>query len=191
MASIWQAPDEIRRTIIELRDEHHPHLAAASFWALVSDGKAIRSNRLVVTQSKKCTGTEKLSTGHDFKIIVMAEAWAELPDKARRIHLDEALCRCGVKYVPQTMEVNGKKEIVKDELGRVVFTDEIDYDKNGSPKWTINPPDAGLYYDMLMRHGEYSEEAENVNRAIDNKPIKQPTIAVRADIIDAVEAAAF
>ena len=51
-------------------------------------------------------------------------------------------------------------------------------------KWAVNPPDAGLYYDMLMRHGEYSEEAENVNRAIDNKPIKQPTIAVRADMID-------
>lgn len=191
MASIWQAPEEIRRTVLELRDAHHPHLSAAGFWVLVSDGKAIRSNRLVVTQSKKCTNTEKLSSGFDFKIIVMAEAWAELPDKARRIYLDEALCRCAVKFVPQTMEVNGKKEVVKDELGRVVFTDEIDYDKNGQPKWAVNPPDAGLFYDMLMRHGEYSEEAENVNRAIANKPIKQPTIAVRADVIDEVAVAAF
>jgi hypothetical protein len=181
MASIWEAPDDVRRTAEAIKLEHHPHLANASLWVLCADGKAIRNNQLVVTQSKRCTKTEKLSSGHDFKIIVLMEAWSILPDVARKIALDEALCRCGVKYVPQTVEVNGRKEVVKDELGRTVYTDQIEYDAEGTPKWRINPADAGLYYPLLQRHGQYSEEAENVTRSLAGKPIKRPTIAERAD----------
>lgn len=188
MGSIWQAPKEIRDLVTEVRDEHHPHLTAASFWVLVSDRKAISDNRVIVTTSKKCTKEEKLSTGHDFKIVVLAESWANLPDSAREIAIDEALCRCGVQYVPQSMEVNGKKEIVKDDLGRVIYTDQVAYDNEGNPKWRINRPDAGLYYDMILRHGQYSEEAENVALTLKSKAPKQPTIAVRADVIDEIEA---
>jgi len=189
MASIWEAPQEIRRTAEQIKDEHHPHLATAGLWVLCSDGKAIRNNQLIVTQSKKCTKTEKLSTGRDFKIIVLTEAWSILPDAARKIALDEALCRCGVRYVPQTVEVNGRKEVVKDELGRTIYTDEIEYDKEGVPKWRIHPPDAGLYYAMLGRHGQYSEEAENAARALAGKPLKRPVIAERADAMQELEEA--
>lgn len=189
MASIWEAPQEIRRMAEQIKDDSHPHLATAGLWVLCSDGKAVRNNQLVVTQSKKCTKTEKLSTGRDFKIIVLTESWSILPDAARQIALDEALCRCGVKYVPQTVEINGRKEVVKDELGRTVYTDQIEYDKEGVPKWRINPPDAGLYYAMLQRHGQYSEEAENATRALAGKRLKGPTIADRADTIEALEEA--
>ena len=181
MASIWEAPPEIRRALDEIKKENHAHLAHASLWALCSDGKALRNNQFVVTQSKRCSQTEKLSSGSDFKVIVMMDAWSQLPDAARRVALDEALCRCGVKHVPQTVEVNGKKEVVKDELGRVIYTDEMEHDKEGRPKWKINPPDAGLYYAMLQRHGKYSEEAENTSRALGGKPLKKPVIAERAD----------
>jgi hypothetical protein len=190
MASIWEAPPEIRRALEEIKVDHHPHLANASIWALCSDGKAIRNNQLIVTQSKRCTQTEKLSAGADFKVIILMEAWSQLPDAARRMALDEALCRCGVRYVPQTMEVNGRKEVVKDELGRIVYTDQIDYDKEGRPRWKINPPDAGLYYAMLQRHARYCEEADNVAAALAGKPIRRPQIAVRADVIDEIQAVA-
>ena len=185
MASIWEAPDDIRRNVEALKLEHHPHLANASIWVLCSDGKALRNNQLLVTQTRKCTKTEKLSTGRDFKIIIMMEAWSVLPDAARQIALDEALCRCGVKYIPQTVEVNGRKEVVKDEVGRIIYTDQIEYDAEGAPKWRINPPDAGLYYALLQRRGQYSEEAENVTRALGGKAIKVPIMADRADQIAA------
>ncbi|MBI1368295.1 MAG: hypothetical protein GC162_06540 [Planctomycetes bacterium] len=183
MASIWQAPEEIRRQVNELKEEHHVHLAMAGVWVLCSDGKSVRDNHIVVTQTKKCTQTEKLSTGNDFKIVIMMEAWATMPDAAREIALDEALCRCGVRYVPQTMEINGKKEVVKDELGRVVYTGEIDYDKEGNPRWKVNPPDAGLYYKLLQRRGKYNEEADNVTRALADKPLKNIVVAPAADMI--------
>ena len=184
MASIWNAPKDIESAIRTLKDEHHPHLGSASIWVLCSDSKPIRNNQLMVTMTKRCGKTEKLATGHDFKIIVLMEAWANLPDSARMLALDEALCRCGVKYVPQTIEINGKKEVVKDDLGRVIYTDEIDVDKEGEPKWKVNPPDAGLYYSLLQRHGKYSEEAENAIAALTGKPLKLPTAAAAADLVE-------
>lgn len=189
MASIWEAPADIRKALQAIKKEHHPHLAAASLWALCADGKAIRNNQLVVTQSKRSTKTEKLANGHDFKIIVMMEGWSQLPDAAQQVTLDEALCRCGVKYVPQMVEVNGRKEVVKDDLGRIVYTDQIDYDKEGQPRWKINPPDAGLYYAMLQRHRKHSEEAENVALALAGKPIRKPVIAERADVAEEMDEA--
>ena len=185
MAEIWQAPEDIKQQVNELKAEHHPHLAAASLWVLCSDGKAVKDNQIIPTQSKKCTKTEKLSSGHDFKIIIMAEVWDKLTDKQRQIALDEALCRCGVQRVPQTVEVNGKKEELKDEFGRTIFTEELAYDKLGQPKWKINPPDAGLYFALLARHGQYSEAAENVHRAIEHQPLKRPMAAERADAAEA------
>lgn len=182
MAGIWEAPDDIKKLVERVKEEHHTHLARAGVWVLCSDTKAVRNNQLVFTQSKKCTKTEKLSTGHDFKLVVMAELWGELTDAQRLAAVDEALCRCGVKYVPQTVEVNGRKEVVKDEWGRVVYTEEIDYDGENRPKWKINPPDAGVYYAMLMRHGKYNEEAENVARVLAGKAAKKPVAAERADV---------
>jgi hypothetical protein len=184
MANLWQAPQDIRKQLKEIQEEHHEHLGSASVWVLCSDGKAIRDNQLIATQSKKCTSTEKLSSGHDFKVVVMMETWSKLTDIQRAIALDEALCRCGVKRVPRMVEVNGKKEVIKDDLGRTIYTEEIDYDKNNNPKWKINTPDAGLYFAMLQRHQQYSEQAENVQRALKGKPLKGPIAADAAELID-------
>jgi hypothetical protein len=183
MASVWQAPDDIRRQVESIKDQHHPHLSAATIWVLCSDSKAVRDNRIVVTTSRRCTKTEKLSSGHDFKITVFTESWSSLPNAARTIALDEALCRCGVRYVPAMVEVNGKKEIIKDEWGRIIYTDEIDYDKEGVPRWKINQPDAGVYFGLLTRHGQYAQEVENISRALAGKPLILPTAAQGGDLI--------
>lgn len=181
MPSIWPAPEGIRKQLREIKQDHHAHLALASIWALCSDGAGVRDNRIIVTQTKKCTKTEKLSSGHDFKIVVMMESWSKLTDSQRHVALDEALCRCGVKYVPQSMEINGKKEIVKDDMGRTIYTEEMEYDQEGNPKWKINPPDADLFLTLLHRHGQYNEQAENVLRVANGQPPRRPLAAERAD----------
>ncbi|MEX2673027.1 MAG: putative metallopeptidase [Phycisphaeraceae bacterium] len=184
MAEIWQAPEEIRKQLQLIKDEYHTHLAPASMWVICSDGAAIRDNQLVATQTKKCTKSEKLSTGHDFKIVILMETWAKLTDDQRHLALDEALCRCGVRMVPETVEINGRREVLKDDLGRVIFTDEMDVDKLGNPKWKVNRPDAELYFKMLARKGTYNEQAENTVRALEGKPLKLPLAADRADVTD-------
>jgi len=186
MASIWEAPQDIQQLVHRLKKQyHHPRLAQASLWMLISDAKGVVDNKIIATRTGKCTKHEKLSTGHDFKITILAETWANLTDAQREIAVDEALCRCGVKYIPQTIEVNGKKETLKDEWGRVIHTDQISHDDEGNPRWKLNKPDAELFFAMLGRHGEHGEEVENVTRALNRQPLKEPTAAARADDIDA------
>lgn len=175
MSAMWEAPADVAALVRKVKQRYHEkRLALASMWVLISDGKPIRDNRLVVTITRKCTKEEKISSGHDFKIIVIAAAWEILTDDQRVQAVDEALCRCGVKYIPQMLEINGKKEPVKDDLGRVIFTDQIVYDNGGNPKWKINQPDASIYFDLVRRYGEYSEEARNVVRVLNGKPILEP-----------------
>lgn len=192
MASIWEATVKIQQQVKQLRDQHHTHLHQASLWVLCSDAKAIRDNHIIATQTKKCTNTERLSSGHDFKIVIMMEVWSLLTDEQRAKAIDEALCRAGVKRVPQMIEINGKKDVVKDDFGRIIYTDEIAYDKEDRPKWKINRPDAELYFGMISRHADYNEEAENVQRAFEGKELKLPESATDASLVDAeLEAAAL
>lgn len=181
---LWDAPQEIVDIVTNLRP-NHPHLNTASIWVLVSDGKHIVDNRLVPTKTSLCTKTEKYKTGNDFKITVMAAAWAMLTDKQREVAIDIALSKCGVKYEPQSVEVNGKKEILKDDIGRTLFTNEIQYDKNGNPKWKLNKPDAEIFYNILDKYGLYETSVENVKRVLNNEPLIQPLTAERADEVDA------
>lgn len=184
MSTPWEAPSDIKQLVKEIRDNHHPEIAQASIWCLITDANGIHDNRVRSTITRKCTKTENLSTGHHFKIFVYAETWAKLTDAQRRIAIDEALCRCGVKYIPETIEVNGKRETLKDDLGRVIFTNEMAFDQDGTPKWKINKPDAEIYFAMLKRHVMYSEEVENTQRVLEGKPLKGPIAANRADVID-------
>ena len=178
MASIWEAPSNIVDIFERVRREHHERrLAKASLWYLVSDGPAVSRNQVVHTKVNRCTKPEKLASGHDFRIVVLAESWSHLTDAQREVVADEALCRCGVKYVPRMVEINGKEQPLKDEWGRVIHTDQISYDDEGVPKWVLNPPDAGLFYAVLRRHGEYREAAENVVRALAGEPLLGPANA--------------
>ncbi|MBI1372126.1 MAG: hypothetical protein GC159_05115 [Phycisphaera sp.] len=177
MASVWEAPRAIQDAVKRLKRNHHPHLEHASIWVLCSDRAPLRKNRFVPTSSTLCTKTEKLSAGHDFKITISMEAWGKLTDEQRDRALDEALYRCGVKFEPETLEINGKAHVVKDDLGRVIFTDEVAYDKEGRPRWQINPPDADVFFGMLQRYGAYNDEADNTIRTVQGKPLLQQVAA--------------
>jgi hypothetical protein len=182
MAKVWEAPEEIKNLVKELQQAHHPHLAQASIWVLVKDAKCIVDNRLVVTDTKRTTNTEKYKTNHDFKISITMSGWKLLTDAQQRVAIDEALCRCGVHYMPQTITINNKEEVVKDDLGRTIYTSEISTDDAGVPRWKINKPDAALFFGLLQRRGQYNEEAENAYRALTGQPLLVPTAAEQASL---------
>lgn len=183
MPSIWEATHDIKKSLLAIRDQHHPHLIAASFWLLVTDAGHLSGNRVRYWRSAVTSKEERLATQMDFKVTLYAGSWSEATDRQREIILDEALSGCGVKYVPQTVEVNGRKEVVKDDLGRIVYTDQIDYDLEGRPKWCRMAHDAAIFFGMVRRHGDYCDELENLQRARDGKPLKGPA----APLFDALE----
>lgn len=185
--NIWEAAIEYKQLVDQIKTAHHPHLALASIWVLASDSKAIVDNRLVATETRRCTKTEKLKTGHDFKITIRAEAWNVLTEQQRKIAIDEALCKCGVRYVPEIIEINKKKEVVTDEIGRIIYTDQIATDGEGNPKWKINQLDAGVYFALLTRYSIYNEEVDNIQRALAGQPLKRPMATKQQDYDPGVE----
>ena len=184
---IWEAPEDVKQLVKEVKEAHHVHLTQAGIWCLVNDSSPIVDNQLVPTMSSLCTKTEKLRTGNDFKIIFVAEAWAVLTNEQRKLAVDEALCRCGVQYVPMVQKVNKKDVVIKDEIGRTIYTTEIATDGAGVPKWKMNRPDCGAYYALLQRYGNYSESVENVHLALAGKPLKGPIAAAQADADDGLD----
>jgi len=185
MVSVWEAPRAIQDTVKRLRKAHHPHLEQASIWVLCSDRSPLRRNKFVPTVTTLCTKTEKLSSGHDFKITISMDGWQRLTDPQREIALDDALHRCGVKREPETIEINGKAVVIKDDLGRIIYTDEIAYDKEGRPRWQIMPPDGEVFFGMLRRYKGYNDEAENTIRTIEGKPlVQQVAAAAPVDEVD-------
>lgn len=185
--NIWEAPQEIKEMIAEIKAKFHLHLAQASIWALCSDANHIIDNQLVATATRRCTRTEHMKTKHHFKIEIIANGWHHLTDNQRRIAIDEALCRCGVRYLPSMQTVNKKAVVIKDDLGRTVYTDTIATDGEGIPKWKINKLDAGVYFALLQRHSHYSEGVENIINALEGKPLKRPIITEQAIISDNAE----
>lgn len=174
---IWEASDDIKKLVEETKTAHHPHLAQAKIWVLVADTKPIKDNKLVSVRAAKCTKTEKLKAGYDFKIMVTAEAWRLLTDAQRAIAIDEALCHCGVKFLPQTVIVNKKPVVVKDDIGRIIYTNEIEIDEDDNPKWRMNQPDMATYFQLLTRYKAYNDDIQNGLNAIEGKPLKTLTPA--------------
>jgi len=172
MPTVWQAPPNVR-VLVERIKSHHPHLGQASIWVLMSTASAVTCNRFVATRASLCTKTEKLESGHDFKIIISSDAWQKLTDAQREVEIGKALCRCGVRYEPETIEINGKAHVVKDDLGRVIYTDEIAYDKEGRPRWCVNKPDAEIYFSLFKRRGAYDESTDNACRLVRGEPLTQ------------------
>lgn len=178
-SQIWEATDEYKQLVNDLKNAYHEHLALASIWVLITDQKHIVDNRLVITDTKRCTKTEKLKTGHDFKITIRAESWPVLTEAQRKIAIDEALCRCGVRFMPETMNINNKDIPIRDDIGRVIYTTTIATDDQGNPKWKMNQLDAGAYFGLLQRYNVYSEEVGNILNVLSGKPIKKPIAAVQ------------
>lgn len=184
MATIWDEHlESIQGLLKKVKDQHHPHLELASIWLLATNSNPIVDNKIVYTRVSRCTKTEKLKTNHDFKIIVSADVYLLLTDDQQEIVIDEALCRCGVKYMPQTIQTgNGKEEVVKDQLGRIIYTTEIALDSEGMPRWKLNKPDAETFFALLQRRGLYSQEIQNIDNALTGKPIVKPFVVDQAPI---------
>jgi hypothetical protein len=173
---IWEPGEDIKKIVKDLKDANYPDLNQASIWVLVNDANPLVDNRLTPVEARICTTTEKFKSGHDFKIVIRARAWEKLTDDQRKIALDEALSRCGVRYKPQTVTVNGKEEPIKDDLGRILYSSEIMTDDSGTPKWKMNRPDVSAFFALIKRYGSHSVDIENFVRVLNGQDPVEPSI---------------
>lgn len=153
----WKVPSDILDLIQEIQTRHHePRLANASIACCFDDSKPFVRNKINLGKVTKFSPLAKLWQGqrYDFCFVICSELWySVLKPNEREAYIDLLLTRCQVEYVPETIEENGKKKPVKDEWGRVQYTNEIKLDDEGNPKWKVAPLDIETLTENVRRYG--------------------------------------
>lgn len=131
--------------------------------------KTIRQDRLNLGTTSKFSSFAKIwqRDVYDFCIMLCSDLWHQICDDNQRMALlDLHLTRCQVEYVPQTVVEGKKKRIVKDEWGRVQYTDQMKTDDDGNPKWYVAPLDLVVFSENGRRYGMWYEDLASLANAL-------------------------
>jgi len=171
MAVHTKASPEIRQDMQEIKESHHPHLAQALIALSFNDGKPYVKDRLNLGKVSKFSQAARLwlpeATKYDFSISLCADTWfGILNNKQRRALLDLRLSQCQVEYLPATVQVNGKTQVIKDEYGRAEYTKDFKTDDEGRPVWKVAPLDLAVFTSNVQRFGVWFEDLSELKNAI-------------------------
>lgn len=158
MALVWKAPDNVFDLVNQIKLLSHPvlHNNLASIAVCFTDAKPFIKNRFNWGNVTKFNDFNRIWMGnkYDFCIHISSDVWHNiLTNEQREALIDLHLERCKVEFVPQTIVENGKKIVVKDDLGRVQYTDEIKVDEDGNPKWVVEPFSLSIFAKNIKRYG--------------------------------------
>jgi hypothetical protein len=162
MATVWPATHDVFDKLQEVKDKYHSNLGEISVVVEFSDAKPFKVNRLNLGNVRKFSCANKIwqKGDFDFCITIVGEVWQDIlqGDEQHNAILDLHLTRIEPVCVPQIIVENKKRHAVKDEFGRIVFTEEQKLDKNGNPMWRIVPIDLGVLSQNIRRFGYWFED---------------------------------
>lgn len=156
---VWPASSDVVGLMNSVRERYHlPRLEEANIALSFNDSKPFVGGRFNWGKTSKFSPHAKVwhpkDSRYDFQISLPSDAWHSVLDgKQREAWLDLHLSRCQVEYVPETAVENGKKVSIKDEWGRVQYTDEIRRDDEGNPRWKLDPLDLNVFQENVLRYG--------------------------------------
>lgn len=169
----WKAPNEVFDLLNSVKVKYHDsRLADASIVVSFDDSKPFLNNKLNLGKVTKFSPLAKLWQGqkHDFCICIPMDLWTSvLKVTQREAYLDLQLSRCGVDYLPEEVEENGKKKKIKDNWGRISYTDQIKLDDDGNPKWKVLPLDLDIFVENIRRYGLWMDTFEELASVCVNK----------------------
>ena len=155
MAIIVKASPQVFDSLAQVKDKHHLRLEQAQIAICVTDAKPFRAGKINLGKVSKFSTLNKIWQGikYDFCITLCTDVWYQiLNDIQRESLLDLLLTCCDVEYEALTQEINGKKKVVKDEWGRVQYSDNIKCDDEGRPKWKVQPIDLLVFASNASRY---------------------------------------
>jgi hypothetical protein len=159
---ITKAPFEIVELVAKVKEEnHHPRLEQASVAACLADSKPFRQNNFNWGTVCKFSDFNKIwqKEKYDFCIKLCVDVWYQiLSEEQREALVDLHLTCCDVEYEPETTDVNGKKQIIKDEWGRIQYSDTIKTDDAGQPKWRIKPLGLTVFAANVRRYNLWMKD---------------------------------
>ena len=173
MPTLTKAGPQVVAQLNEVKEKNHPHLEQALIAVQFADSKPYVKDRLNLGRVSKLSKAAKLwlpnNEKWDFVVTLPADVWYGLfNDKQKEAWLDLLLTRCQVEYEPNTVVENGKKIVIKDEFGRVEYTDQFRCDDEGRPIWKVSPCDAAVIAANIGRYGAWFESFVNLKMAIDS-----------------------
>jgi hypothetical protein len=169
MPVTWKAPTNVLEMLAEVKEKYHGELADASIVVTFTDSKPFVKNRFNWGSVKKFSEANKIwfAQKHDLCIDLCSEVWhSVLDNRQREALLDLHLSRCAPEYEPEEVVENGKKKVVKDEFGRVKYTQTVKLDDEGNPKWVISPLDLTVFTSNVRRYGLWCPELDGLREAI-------------------------
>jgi hypothetical protein len=158
-----KAGPQIVAQMKEIKEKNHPHLEQALIAVEFTETKPYVKDRLNLGKVSKFSKSIKIylpkDANYDFRLSLPSEVWYGLLKEPQKVAwLDLLLTQCQVEYEPNTVVVNGKKQVVKDEFGRVEYTDVMKCDDEGIPMWKVVPCDLSVYTKNIKRYGLWFED---------------------------------
>lgn len=172
MAQTWPAADDVIELMEFIRHKHHHRLEQAKIAVAFVDAKPFVKGRFNWGKAKKFTTQAKLwhakDKKYDFEITLPADGWYQvLQGVQKEAWIDLHLCRFRPEMMPVTAEVNGKVKPVKDEFGRIQYTDQVKIDdKTGEPIWCVDPLDLHVLTENASHYGLWCEDLQDFGAAI-------------------------
>lgn len=96
MASEYKDAPAVEQLVKKLVERHHTHLGSAKIKCLFRDGRWSSSRRTTWAKTYKVGDRDRHLHGYDFVIVVNAEVWRTLDERAREALIDHELAHCGV-----------------------------------------------------------------------------------------------
>lgn len=172
---VWKAGNEVAELIDKVQKRFHKHLEDARIACIFNDSQSFVKNRFNWGKVTRFSPVAKLfqDEKHDFLITLCSDAWASVLNQGQREALiDLHLCCCKVEMKPVIVQENKKKKMVRDQWGRVQFTDEMFFDEDGNPKWTVLRLDLNVFMDNVSHYGCWCQDLldfRSVIREIDSR----------------------
>ena len=175
MSKPWKAPAEVVELMEDIREKYHlPRLEGVSIAVALKDDKPFVKNRMNFGKVSKVSPSARIwmREPHDFCITLCADVWMTiLNPQQREALLDLHLSCCEPVYEPETIIENKKKIVIKDEYGRVKYTDDVKLDKDGAPVWQVVPADLVVIGRNVRRFGLWFADLEDFARTVNEAKV--------------------
>jgi hypothetical protein len=173
---IWKAGPVEAAKLQEVKLKNHPNLELATIALAFCDAKPFIRNKFNWGKVSKFSPLSKIWIGEQYEmaIVISSDAWLDICNDAQReALLDLNLSRISPKYLPETIEENGKQVKVKDERGCTKYSTNIKYNDDGSVCWEVAQLDISVFSKSISRYGLWYEDLLQIKQAIDEHEEKQ------------------
>lgn len=172
---VWPANQEVFTLVDKIKNLHHiPRLQLASVAIEFTDSKAFIKDRFNWGRVSKFSASAKLwhpkDKRYDFLISLSGDGWNSVLNAGQReAWVDLHLVRCSAEYKPMVIEENGKRHPVKDDFGRIQYTEEMKFDDAGNPRWRILPLDLNVFQENAQRYGCWCQDLLDFKSALNEE----------------------